>query len=197
MAPSVPGEKKYITLPEQGLSRKFVRNELGRYQSLGHVDWKGGKVSGAIYHGGEELNGLITEAYGMFSISNVRFFYRNQFNPQPLHPEVFPGVRKMESEIVSMGLNLFHAPVGAAGSVTSGGTESILMAIKAYRDMAREKRGITEPEMVVPKTAHAAFDKGASYFGVRLIHVPFDENTGCVDMNRVRGAINANTIMVC
>jgi sphinganine-1-phosphate aldolase len=62
---------------------------------------------------------------------------------------VFPGIRKMESEVVRMTLELYHAPLEAAGNLTSGGTESLLMAIKTYRDMARELRGVTEPEMQV------------------------------------------------
>jgi sphinganine-1-phosphate aldolase len=102
----------------------------------------------------------------------------------------------MESEVVAMTLKLFNAPVEGAGSVTSGGTESILMAIKAYRDLAKEKKRITEPEMIVPVTAHAAFDKGAYYFGVKIIHIPVDKVTGKVDVKKMSFAINSNTIMV-
>lgn len=68
----------------------------------------------------------------------------------PLHPDVFPGVRKMEAEVIAMTLGLFHAdPARGCGTTTSGGTESIIMACKAYRDWARAERGITEPEMSV------------------------------------------------
>jgi sphinganine-1-phosphate aldolase len=65
----------------------------------------------------------------------------------PLHPEIFPAVRKMEAEVVAMVLKLFHAPEAAVGTVTSGGTESIILAVKAYRDWARTVKGIREPEM--------------------------------------------------
>ncbi|KAJ3101100.1 hypothetical protein HDU96_010129, partial [Phlyctochytrium bullatum] len=102
----------------------------------------------------------------------------------------------MEAEVVSMCLNMFNAPEGACGTVTSGGTESLLMAIKTYRDMARRLRNVTEPEMVVPVTIHAAFDKGADYFGVKIIHIPVDSATGMVDVEKVRRAINGNTIML-
>ena len=68
----------------------------------------------------------------------------------PLHPELFQSTRQMEAEVVSMVLNLFNAPpVGPCGNMTSGGTESLLMAIKSYRDMAYENRGITEPELYI------------------------------------------------
>jgi sphinganine-1-phosphate aldolase len=95
------------------------------------------------------LTEIINEAMARFTVSN------------PLHPDVFPGVRKMEAEIVSMCLNLFNGPNGAGTSTsqhsfspgetdkgaTSGGTESILMSVKTHRDWARKTKGITEPEM--------------------------------------------------
>jgi len=62
--------------------------------------------------------------------------------------------------------------VGACGSMTSGGTESILMTMRAHKEWARAEKGITRPHLVVPVTAHAAFDKGADYFGIRITHVP-------------------------
>ncbi|KAJ3046008.1 hypothetical protein HDV00_003756 [Rhizophlyctis rosea] len=184
MCPDVPGEKKYTELPAVGLSAAAVRSELKKYHEMGHVDWQGGKVSGAIYHGGEEVSRLATSAFEMFSLTN------------PLHPEVFPGIRKMEAEIVAMVLSMYNAPPGACGSVTSGGTESLLMAVKTYRDMAREVRGVTEPEMVVPTTVHVAIDKAAQYFKVKLIHIPVDPTTGKVDVKKVAKAITRNTIML-
>ncbi|KAJ3146158.1 hypothetical protein HDU86_000503 [Geranomyces michiganensis] len=179
-----PGEKVYRALPAQGLSDPAVRTELQRYQSMGDVDWRAGKISGAIYHGGEAVSALITDAFSRFTITN------------PLHPEIFPGIRKMEAEVVSMVLRMYNAPDTGCGSVTSGGTESLLMAVKAYRDMARDQRGVIEPEMVVPVTIHAAFDKAESYFGVKLIHIPLDPITGKVDLSKVARAINRNTIML-
>ncbi|KAJ8329540.1 hypothetical protein BDV3_001351 [Batrachochytrium dendrobatidis] len=184
MVHHAPGDKIYLRLPDKGLSERELRVELSRYKNMGDVDWEGGRVSGTIYHGGEDLCSILTEAYGMFSISN------------PLHPEVFPGVRQMEAEIVSMVAAMYNGSAGVCGSVTSGGTESILMAIKAYRDMAKELRGITEPEMVVPITVHAAFDKGANYFGVTIIHIAVDPKSGKVDVGKVARAINRNTILI-
>lgn len=65
-----------------------------------------------------------------------------EHSQQPLHPDIFPGIRNMESSIVSMTLNLFNASSTGVGNLTSGGTESIMLACYAYREMAREKRGI-------------------------------------------------------
>jgi sphinganine-1-phosphate aldolase len=101
----------------------------------------------------------------------------------------------MEAEIVSMVLGLYNAPTTGCGSVTSGGTESILMTMRAHCELGKAK-GIYNPEIVVPITAHAAFDKGADYFNIKLIHVPVDPITGQVDLKKVRRAINRNTVLV-
>ena len=92
-------------------------------------------MSGAVYEGGEKMIGLQAEAFKRFCVSN------------PIHPDVFPGIRKMEAEIVAMVLDMFNAPAGGAGVTTSGGTESILMAVLSARQKASSERGVTEPEM--------------------------------------------------
>ena len=111
--------------------------ELGKLGDMEHTRWEDGLVSGAVYHGGNELIKLQSEAFEKFSVAN------------PIHPDVFPGVRKMEAEIVAMVLAMFNAPAGGAGVTTSGGTESILMACLSARQKARAERGVTEPEMYV------------------------------------------------
>lgn len=80
--------------------------------------------------------------------------------------------------------------------MTTGGTESILMACKAYRDYAHAERGIRRPEIVIPVTAHPAFDKAAAYFGMRVTHVPVDRDTTTVDIQAMRKAISRNTCLV-
>jgi len=80
--------------------------------------------------------------------------------------------------------------------MTSGGTESIIMAVKAHRDWARATKGITEPEMVVPASAHAAFDKGAAYLKIKVHTIPAHPVTRQVDLAKVKKAINPNTIML-
>lgn len=81
--------------------------------------------------------------------------------------------------------------------MTSGGTESILMACKAYRDYARQVKGIKKPEIVVPATIHSAFDKAAQYFGLKVRSIPVDPQTTQVNLRLMKSAINSNTIMVC
>ncbi|ORX49165.1 sphingosine-1-phosphate lyase [Hesseltinella vesiculosa] len=175
---------KQYQLPAHGLSKEQVLVRLKELQDLKSADWKGGKVSGTIYHGGEELTGLLGDAYRMFAVAN------------PLHPEVFPGIRRMEAESVAMVLHMYNAPSTGCGTMTSGGTESIVMACKTYRDMYRDLKGIRYPEMVVPVTIHAAFNKAAEYFNIKLIAIPVDPVTLKVDLNQMARAITSNTVMI-
>jgi sphinganine-1-phosphate aldolase len=140
LVPSGPGVVRYLNLPKEGWSEETVRKELETLANMDHTRWEDGFVSGAVYHGGDELIKLQTEAFGKFTVAN------------PIHPDVFPGVRKMEAEVVAMVLAMFNAPPGAAGVTTSGGTESILMACLSARQKAYAERGVTEPEMYVQMT---------------------------------------------
>ncbi|XP_035655805.1 sphingosine-1-phosphate lyase 1-like isoform X1 [Oncorhynchus keta] len=170
-------------LPEQGLTQAEVLDRISEYETLNEVDWENGRVSGAVYWGDQTLTKLLVKVYGDFAWSN------------PLHPDIFPGVRKMEAEVVRMTCTLFHGGPNTCGTVTSGGTESILMACKAYRDMAYE-RGVKHPEIIAPISVHAAFDKAANYFGMKLVHIPLDKNTMKVDVKAMRRAISKNTAML-
>ncbi|XP_008282840.1 sphingosine-1-phosphate lyase 1 isoform X2 [Stegastes partitus] len=170
-------------LPSKGLSQSQVMDKIKEYESLSEVKWEKGCVSGAMYWCDETLTKLLVKVYGEFAWSN------------PLHPDIFPGVRKMEAEVVRMTCALFHGGPNSCGTVTSGGTESILMACKAYRDLAYE-RGIKYPEILAPVSVHAAFDKAAHYFGMKLVHIPLDKKTMKVDVKAMKRAINKNTAML-
>ena len=137
LVPKGPGISRYLTIPKEAWTEQQVRAELQKLGEIEHTRWEDGLVSGAVYHGGDDLIRLQAEAFQKFSVAN------------PIHPDVFPGVRKMEAEIVAMVLSMFNAPKGGAGVTTSGGTESILMACLSARQKARVERGITEPEMYV------------------------------------------------
>jgi len=141
LVPKGPGISRYLTLPKEAWTEQQVRAELQKLGDMEHTRWEDGLVSGAVYHGGDDLIKLQAEAFEKFSVAN------------PIHPDVFPGVRKMEAEIVAMVLAMFNAPNGAAGVTTSGGTESILMACLSAREKARVERGVSEPEMSVSYTS--------------------------------------------
>uniref|UniRef100_A0A8C7Y671 sphinganine-1-phosphate aldolase n=1 Tax=Oryzias sinensis TaxID=183150 RepID=A0A8C7Y671_9TELE len=170
-------------LPPKGLTQGQVMDKIKEYQTLNDVQWEKGLVSGAVYWGDETLTKLLVKVYGDFAWSN------------PLHPDIFPGVRKMEAEVVRMSCSLFNGGPDSCGTVTSGGTESILMACKAYRDMAYE-RGVKHPEILAPVSVHAAFDKAANYFGMKLVHIPLDKSSMKVDVKAMKSAISRNTAML-
>ncbi|XP_023574219.1 sphingosine-1-phosphate lyase 1 [Octodon degus] len=175
-------DKDYVkALPTQGMSTTAVLEKLKDYSAT-DGSWQEGKASGAVYSGEEKLTELFVQAYGTFAWSN------------PLHPDIFPGLRKLEAEIVRMACSLFNGGPDSCGCMTSGGTESILMACKAYRDLALDK-GIKTPEIVAPVSAHAAFDKAASYFGMRMVRVPLNKMME-VDVRAMRRAISRNTAML-
>uniref|UniRef100_A0A6J0SV93 sphinganine-1-phosphate aldolase n=1 Tax=Pogona vitticeps TaxID=103695 RepID=A0A6J0SV93_9SAUR len=176
-------KKGYIkTLPAKGLSQPEVLKMMKEYSSMGDIHWEDGKVSGTVYSGEENITNLLVKVYEEFAWTN------------PLHPDVFPGLRKMEAEVVRMACSLFHGGPSSCGTMTSGGTESILLACKAYRSMAYEK-GINCPEMLVPQSAHAAFDKAAHYFGMKIVHIPLTK-TMEVDVKAMKRAISKNTAML-
>ncbi|ODQ64246.1 PLP-dependent transferase [Nadsonia fulvescens var. elongata DSM 6958] len=184
MIPSSDELTYYHELPRQGWTSEAVLEQLHSLETLKHSNWEKGRVSGAVYHGGEDLLELQAKAYNLFGVANQ------------LHPDVFPGVRKMESEIVSMVLKLYNAPTGACGTSTSGGTESLLLACLSAKKHAFETRGVTDPEIVAPITVHAGFDKAAYYFGIKLHHAPIDPITYQVDILHVKRLINANTVLL-
>lgn len=184
LVPSGPGITNFTALPATGWTLEQVRAELDKLSEMKHTRWEDGRVSGAVYHGGDELSDLQSEAFRRFGVSN------------PIHPDVFPGVRKMESEVVAMVLGLFHAPDSGAGVTTSGGTESILMAVLSARNKAYKERGVREPEMILPETAHTAFRKAGEYFKIRIHLVPTPEPSYRVNIPTVHRLINANTILL-
>ncbi|PYI22534.1 sphinganine-1-phosphate aldolase BST1 [Aspergillus violaceofuscus CBS 115571] len=181
---SGPGVTRYLTLPKEGWSAEQIRAELGNLANMEHTRWEDGRVSGAVYHGGQDLLKLQAEAFGQFGVAN------------PIHPDVFPGVRKMEAEVVAMVLELFNAPSDGAGVTTSGGTESIIMACLAARQKAYTERGVTEPEMIIPDTAHAAFIKACNYFKIKLHRVACPAPDYKVHIPSVRRLINSNTVLI-
>ena len=152
------------------------------------VIWQG-KCSGTVYIAGSENEGhfsLINEACSMFAHTN------------PLHMDIFPSVVRFEAEVVAMTAALFGSKEEASGgqicgNMTSGGTESILLAVKSSRDYMRAKKGITKPEMIIPVSAHSAYDKAAEYFKIKLWRVPVDKEFRA-DVKAIKKHINKNTI---
>ena len=176
------GPRKNYALPRKGLNRDEILRECEEHAKMGDCNWRDGRVSGAVYMYDVEHKEILHDVYSYFAETN------------PLHPEVFPGVRKMEAEIVSMCLDMYNGDNGECGVTTSGGTESILMAMKAYREVGYSK-GIKFPEIIMAISAHSAFMKAASYFGMRAVRVKVDKNYS-VDIKAMEKAITRNTVVL-
>ena len=179
----IQGEVVRAELPMEGVARVELLRELDSLGKEGEMDWGKGGVSGGLYNCSEELTDLNTEVYRRFLWSN------------PLHPNVFPNIRKMESEVVRWCCRLFNGGEESCGTMTSGGTESIMLAMRVYREIGYE-RGIKFPEVVIPMTAHAAFVKAAEYYRMKVTRVRVDPLTCQVDVTAMERAISNNTVVI-
>ncbi|HZH17957.1 MAG TPA: aminotransferase class V-fold PLP-dependent enzyme [Archangium sp.] len=182
----------FSTLPHKGLSHEEVLKQMEDMREKEEDRWKEGYVSGAVYHGDSGHIDFLNRVYALNSQSN------------PLHADLWPSATKFEAEVVAMTAGMLGAAEANAGrapdehicgALSSGGTESIMLAMKTYRDWAHETKGITHPEMVAPSSAHPAFDKAAHYFGIKMVRVPVGPDYRA-DVKATRKAINRNTLVL-
>src|SRR4051794_18832261 len=171
-----------MTLPAHGLTADEVIEALTAKRAR-DARWQDGRTFGMVYDGGPEVHAVAEAVAQMFLHENA------------LNVAAFPSLAEIQSEVVGACAALFHAPDGAAGFMTSGGTESILSAVKAARERGRAERNIDEPEMVVAESAHAAFHKAAHYFGVALHKVAVRDDYRA-DVDAMAARVNDNTVMV-
>lgn len=175
------------SLPRRGHAPDEVIEALEALRA-GDVDWAGGKVWSLVFDAGAEHRRLLERAYTAYFAENA------------LNPTAFPSLRRMENEVVAMTAHLLGGGPEVVGSMTTGGTESILMAVKTAREWARARRsfwprGAGRPQMVLPSTAHPAFDKAAHYFGVEIVRVPVRADFRA-DVPAMARAIGRRTILV-
>ena len=142
-----------------------------------------GKLTGAIYCNNDQIKYIAGEAAKMFLYSNL------------LHTDLYTYGRYLESELIKIGIDLFNGKEDACGMTTDGGTMSIITAIYAYVQRGK-KLGITEPELIIPLTAHAAFQKACKMFNVKCIKIPLNQKTYQVDLSLVKKNITKNTICI-
>jgi len=169
-------------LPESGLGVAELSRILDERCEIDRKHWEDGTITGAVYHGEREYMDFVGKIYGQFAFFN------------PLHASLHPATRQMDAEVVAMVLKMYHGPRGGCGAFTTGGTESILMAMKTYRDWGRATKGITQPNIVIPLTAHAAFDKAGAYFGIEVRHARCSFPEQAVDLRHVRWLVDSNTV---
>jgi sphinganine-1-phosphate aldolase len=147
------------------------------------VRWADGKTFGMVFNGGPSVHEVAQRAA-------VLYLHENALNTR-----AFPSLGQIQSEVVRWTADLLHGPESAAGFLTSGGTESILCAVKAARERGRAERGIERPEMVVAESAHAAFHKGAHLFGIELHKTPVRADW-TADVDAMADQVNERTVLV-
>ncbi|HUI03689.1 MAG TPA: pyridoxal-dependent decarboxylase [Acidimicrobiales bacterium] len=175
-------------LPQQGRSHEEILAELEVMAKEEDAFWETGKCSGTMYCGDHDHYRFLTQAFGAFAHVN------------PLQRDMCPSATKFEAEIIAMTLDLLHAEGAGsttpAGLVTTGGTGSIAHAMLAYREHARDQRGVVRPNVVKPETAHPAFDKACHLFGIEVRRAPVDPDSTAVDVGWVDGHVDDQTIAI-
>ncbi len=177
------GNVAMTSLPLQGIAAEIVLDRMRQLRAR-DVKWQEGKSWSLVYHIDDQVSQFLQEAHAMF------------FSENGLNPMAFPSLRRFEAEVVAMVADLLGGDDQTAGNMTSGGTESILMAVKTARDWARNQNPTKRsPEMILPETAHPAFEKAADYFSVKPVRIPVMPDFRA-DPEAARKAITPNSILV-
>lgn len=158
---------------------------LAEVSAIGQSDlrWKEGRAFSLAYYAGPEVQAVADQAYAMYGSTNG------------LNADAFPSLKKFQADVVATVNRWVHGDETSAGFMTSGGTESILLAVKAARERGRREFGITQPNVVLPTSAHAAFEKACYYFGLESRRVPVRADWRA-DVEATRQAIDANTVLI-
>ena len=171
-----------VALPEQGTAWSDIKSELTAIAE-NDFDWRAGRLGVYVFDPGEDVRAVAKDAYGMFMSENG------------LGPAAFPSLRRMEDEVVGFGLSLLNAPEDACGDMSSGGTESILLAVKTCRDFWRAAGKADKTEIVAAYSAHPAFDKAAQYLGLSVTRVPVTDDF-TADVAGIAAAVSDRTMMI-
>lgn len=172
-----------MKIPETGKSPEEIMETLQQFKQH-DLAWRDGRVMAYVYDAGQDVENIVKQAFNLYLSENA------------LDPTTFPSTLHMERDIMRMTANLLRGDENVVGNVSTGGTESIMLAVKTARDYAKATKGITEPEMVLCESAHAAFHKAAHYLGVTMRIVPFQPGTYQANVEAMAAAINENTILL-
>jgi len=173
-----------MKIPKTGRTREEILKLLGSYKKQ-DINWQSGRAFGYIYDPGKEILEFAKQVYNLFLCENALDF------------TAYPSLLKIENDLISVIRKHLQGGDQVVGNFTSGGTESIFLAMKAARDYYRqEKPAIMEPEMILPSSAHAAFHKAAHYLDIRTVSISVDPHTFKADLKQTRENINKNTILM-
>ena len=172
------------SFPRKSLSVEEILSRLNKLSSS-DLDPFSGRMFGHTYDTGiEELRRLAWKAYELYLSKTMLDF------------TVYPSILELEREVVAAVASLMNADEGVVGNFTYGGTESIMLAVKAARDYFTKRNPGKTPSMILPVTGHPAFVKAAEYLGLKVIKVPVDPGTFKVDIEKVKEAIGSDTAMI-
>lgn len=170
-------------LPQKGIKNQELLSFM-QSQKTGDANWKSGKMWSLVYHKDDTHAQLVKDAFSMFLSENY------------LNPMAFKSLKHMEEEVISMTSQMLNGDEDTVGCLTSGGTESIFLAVYTAREaMRKRKPWLRKPEVIVPESAHVAFEKAAHYLGLKLIKVPIQEDF-TADVAAMERKINQRTIML-
>ncbi len=170
------------TIPLTGLAKEEIAQKWEEYTEH-DMNWKEGKFFGYVYFPGDEYYNVIKEAYTRFSATNA------------LNPAVFPSLKQMENEVVSMAAALLHGDENVSGSMTSGGTESIFMAVKTAKEWAKKHKKTHIPHMLLAETAHPAFCKAADTIELNYTIIKVNQNFE-LDLDDLKNKVNSDTVLI-
>jgi len=174
-----------LAIPEQGRPDDAIVRELKASAVSENQKWMDGKVSGTVYSNDKQHTELLCQVYKLYAWGN------------PLHPGFWPKLNQCEAEVIAMTSRLLNNPE-PIGCLTSGGTESIVLAVRAHLRYYGTRRNIRYPEIIAGTSAHAALNKACDMFGIRLVAVDCDDakREYQLDPARVRNRLTSNTIMI-
>lgn len=170
-----------ITFPEKGRRPGAIMEELETLRK-GDIRWKAGKTWSLVYYLDEEHDRLLQQAYDAYFSEN----YLNSF--------AFPSLQQMEREVIRMAADMLNNPQ-AVGAMTSGGTESILLAVHSCREWQQQRSRVCRREILAPATVHPAFEKAAQLFGLKLVRAPVLPG-GEADVEAMVRLIGPETLML-
>lgn len=163
---------------QSGFSEEEILSAL-QSAKKNDVDWRKGKVWSYVYYAGPEVERIAKLAYMEFLSENG------------IDITAFPSLQKLENDVIGMMRDLLRGDNDVCGSITTGGTESLLLAIKSARDYTNKEN----PEVILPSTVHSSFFKACQYFKVKPVVVEVGEDFKA-DANAIRNAITNNTILI-
>ena len=174
-----------FSIPEKGSDGEDLLQKMETFKEK-DLNYESGKFFGYVFFPPKDIYDVVKKAYVSYIATNG------------LNPSAFPSLRKMESEVVGMTASLLNGDENTTGTMTSGGTESIMMAVLSAREWAIHHKKIQgTPEVLAPASAHPAFPKACHFFGLKYVEAPLNEDYR-VNVAEMEKLVNANTVlMVC